>query len=670
MICPKCGREFQPSHHNQRFCHQPCMPTHVPGTSGTERRRRAGQNSVLEREFVAWDGEGTQHPIDNVPRFVLLQGSNGASIHDEHGLDTETCLRFLTKQPSAAAKGEHRYNNVWFANGYDVNMILCDLEWDRLYELYNYGSTHWGDFYIRYIPRYEFLVQDKTTGYTFDSCDTWGFFQMPFESMLHDWNVAQKYRDIIAEGKAARDEFYQWSIPELKRYNEAELLALVEALESLRSAILASGWSLTRWYGPSSLALWFLRKHNVKDHIAQTPNDHVQNAALTAYFGGRIDAAGWGIWENVYHYDIINAYVHGITKCPSLADVVWTDKPSDDEFSLRHIRWNIRNRVGLWWGPFPWRVPDQSHRGNILYPTKGEGWYWNVEIQAAQEIFGKELQLETVECLTPKHTGHYPLDEPLRDAFRYRYELKKRGDPANKPVKLGYLAISGKFSQTIGYGQKRPAYQCHLWGGFLMAVTRANLLRASGNSGTLMTMTDGMYCRDPIETKWIGDQLGEWEDQGTGRLAVVTAGVYQFNDDIRCKGYLRESMPSFDEIIARFENGEDEILVESRQFIGMGAALVGGSRKSNWRRFVREPKRIPNPDIYGSSKRVGKDGLPEFAIRPRYGFVVKGQWHFQRVRGINPTWEGGGMSLPYTPKGIARHPQAVVNDLLELEDQA
>lgn len=576
--CATCSQEFQ-GRSNQLYCKE-CGRPHPKGKGPKSGRYKP----VSEFPFRAWDGEGYDR------KLVLLANSDGESFYNARGMSTEEAFRFLTMPRKKAIE-------VWFAFGYDVNMMLRDLSWSKLQQLRDNTYVYWEDYYIRYIPRKQFIVKNTQTGVSFASYDVWGFFQASFLSALNAWNIPVS--DALEEGKASREDFSKWSKKALTAYNDEECQKLVSLMDMLRDAIGDAGWKCSRWYGPGALAAWFLGSMDAASYIHS--DDTIADVVPYAYFGGRIDARGWGVADDIYHYDITSAYPSAMRECPSLVGLHWHSSQTipDGAFSLVHVRWKLRGKHA--WHPFPFRLSD----GSIIYPAEGEGIYWNVEIQAAQEAYGNQLHIYPVESWCPKGELYFPFQEPIQNAFAYRKTLKAEGRAAHIPVKLALNSLYGKTAQRVSFG-KRPRYHALEWASYLTARTRAEIMRALHSGDVLCSMTDAVWSRTPIDLPK-GNELGYWnEEERASRFALAMPGIYQADADIYSRGWERSALGAGGvfNIVSRFQAGEAYIPYTVRRFVGMGLALIGGRWKSEWRTFAELDRRINNPAM-GTTKRVG-----------------------------------------------------------------
>jgi len=636
--CIKCGSTLRTRDVRRVKCGRKCQSgySHQGRVTDRDRKRNAAYQKeryspAWERRFLAWDGEGEGD------RFTLLANSDGDGIKARQtGIGTEDCLTMLLDAPRDVS-------NVWFAFGYDVNMMLRDLSWHHFRELADENVTYWRGYRITYIPRKILRVSDGTRSHT--SYDAWGFFQSSFVHALQDWGV--KTPSIIVAGKRARQDFGRWPMDRIIQYNAKECDLLVSLMDRLRKAINDAGWYVSSWHGAGALSGWFLRTVRAHDHLRSLPKD-MEYGARCAYFGGRIDASGWGTVGDAFHYDITSAYPWGMTQLPSLTDTDFRRvRRSDSPYALCHIRWDTR--INLVWNPFPYRERD----GTIVYPPRGEGWYWNVEIQAAQAIHGRDLKLEFLEVYEPTNDNTRPLQNPIVGAFKHRAQLKKDGNPAHVPIKLGLNSLYGKMAQRVSFG-RRPRYYSLAWAGMVTAFTRAKMAGAIHSARCYCAMTDSVTLSDPLPKNLVKPyELGGWGGGKVRDFACIEAGIYEFEDEIYTRGFELESLGmTVADMVRRFEDAERRIPFVVNRFVGMKLALQSKKYARVFRQFVDMPREISSPHWDGTSKRY-----PMGYMLQR---KVAGEWHPSIPRSQKNVGVG---SYPYVEKMI-------VDDPIRDEDRA
>lgn len=582
LLCP-CGNEIPRKRRDAKFCSENC------------RKRYHARSLKLERPFVALDGEGIGS------KYVLLaakrKGKENAHVFNRDGLSTEQCFQFLLSLSKGGKSGKVRPLYEWFAFDYDVNMILGDLplkgETASIEELRATNTTVWRGYKITYIPRKIFKL--ACNGRYFHSADSWGFFQATFEKALEDWGI--EVPEIITRGKAARQDFSTWNDADIIAYNDAELDCMSEIMERLRDSITPLKIPVRSWHGPGALAGSWLSKQKARYYKGEIPKE-LNDAAVRAYFGGRIDVQGYGFVDPVYHYDIVSAYPSAIRFLPDLSSLEWRyvegNAPLLAGISVSQIRWKIPDTK---WGAFPWR----NHSGSIRWPLAGTGWYWHREIEAAIERFGPEC----VEYLATWYTEGelvYPFKEAVEEAFSYRRELKAQGLSSHIAVKLILNSLYGKFAQTVGKAQ----YYSPVWAGLITSYTRSELQRAISEE-VVCVMTDSIWTKSPLSVDTSND-LGGWEEQSEGKLILAGAGLYEAHKTngekiVWQRGFDKRRPLDIEGIVTQWlgSNPLYEGVYTINRFVGMGLASV---TKYPWRNWIDLERKVQPVPFVGTTKRL------------------------------------------------------------------
>lgn len=547
----------------------------------------------MYRPFITLDGEGAKD------EYILLASSDGKSIQNRQGLSTEECLDFLLSLPRGDTHGRKPIY-AWFAFDYDVNMILRDVPLkgpDSIAELREYNSIRWRGYKITYIRRKILRIARGNKRHT--SYDLHGFFQTSFENSLTNWGIESS--EVITAGKASRKSFDRWSMRRIAEYNDAELDRLTQLAEALRESVAPLELPIQSWHGPAALAAAWLRKQNAKQWYAPTPPE-MMDAATRGYYGGRIDVVGYGIVDPVYHYDIISAYPSAIRFLPDLTKLRWRlrhGKPPSGRIYLARIEWEIPAR---YWCVFPWR----DRHGTILWPPKGEGWYWQSEVEAAIEKFGKQ-HFRFKESWIADGDYEFPFGQLINDTFAYRAKLKAEKNPSHVAVKLILNSLYGKFAQTVG----NSPYFSPIWAGLITAYTRAQLGLAITDD-VVCVMTDSIWSRKPLNLA-IGSQLGEWEEQEESRLWLAEAGLYEAekpdgNSFVWQRGFDKRNPVDIRGLVSNWIGDDPSYtpIYTVNRFVGMGLA---SSTHLPWRKWVDIQRKIEPVPFAGTTKR-----LPHFPL--------------------------------------------------------
>lgn len=582
-----------------------------------QRRYRANNKGKVIRKypFRVWDAEGRNFP-DGSHRIILLANTDGEYIEDEAGLSTYDCLKFLL-QP------RYRAIDCWYAFGYDVTQILKDIplgdrgdsdfpDCQTLARLWETGQLRFKGCSIKYAPSKFFKVRTHTA--KFRSFDTFGFFQSSFLKACEDWNIDASE---IYKGKQDRNIFATWSLQEIREYNHKEMLLLKELLEMLRDSLEKAKLVPHSWHGPGAIAQVWLQKENAKQYYPTAVPQEMIDPIARGYFGGRIDISAFGEHE-VYRQDINSAYPAAMAHCIDLSNVIWnlTNNPGANcEYALYHVRWKLDTTFNSLWNPFPWR----TNNGTILYPSSTrteeylEGWYWGVEILAAERLFPGKI--ERIEAWYPSEYDYMPFAESILRDYKQRKTFQKENNSAERALKLALNSLYGKTAQHRILNEDSPRWQNFIWAGFITAYTRAKILDAIGEIGAenlVAVMTDGLLTKVPLREN-VGKGLGQWEQKGKVKCLIAGPGLYAFFEDGKCtttkqRGFPREV--NFGYVLRKWgcttslnTPGPDTDTVPITYYVGIGKALH--SERENFARFITTDRRLRNLPIIGTSKRQG-----------------------------------------------------------------
>lgn len=327
--------------------------------SGPRTKRGGGKGRTTKwakADFVGWDGEGAD--IRGRHEYVLLANSLGEHISNPKGLSTDECLHFLM---DVARRTPHAIH-VGFGFGYDVNMMLRDMSYQQMLDVWQGTGKHGvsvRDYRVRYTPRKLFhlaqwreprFVQNRDGKYkpnqdTLQLWDVFGFFQSSFVSAIEDW-LGKDYPelDLIRAGKERRGTFRPGELESvILPYTQAELRALVLLMQKLHATLGEAGLPISRWDGAGAIAAAILKRERVKESRSHDLPEPLADAVQRAYFGGRIEIFQYGHHEGeVYHADLRSAYPSAMVDLPDLSQGRWSLGPERTAFSLSHVRWDFR----------------------------------------------------------------------------------------------------------------------------------------------------------------------------------------------------------------------------------------------------------------------------------------------------------------------------------------
>jgi hypothetical protein len=500
------------------------------------------------RPYVGCDGEGINR--NGVHEYVMLRVGEDILIHNDLSrLSTDEILWWLT---SARIAGQERIA-VSFGFNYDVAMILKDLPANTLALLCDFKGrlypesdprhgrrkpVYYGRYQLEYYQGKRFTIVNTTTKRRMVIHDTLGFFQSSFLAALTTWNIGTEVeRAEIKRMKELRSTF-DGSEQEIA-YNRQECIFLAQMMTDMRDVAMGLGYGLGQNEGAGNLAQEILKAHNAptKDDI-QHFDDWLVKCATAAYYGGRFEVSRIGPLGTVHEYDIASAYPSAMVGLPCLKHGQWvqdewfhTENQREPQAQVRLYYVYYKAKKGAKWGPFPHRDPN----GRILYPSRGYGWYWHFEVDAAIR-HGHKVEIRAAWSYMQVCD-----EQPFRWVDDLYGERKSHGKsaPEYKMLKLGMNSLYGKTAQSIG----NPKYSNPVYAGLITSAVRARMMNVceAYPDDVVMIATDGIYltCEMESDTTIIEDTsghagLGDWEHAMLDDLFIIKPGMY-FTKDGKAK---------------------------------------------------------------------------------------------------------------------------------------
>ena len=588
------------------------------------------------REFIGWDGEGTQPEVVSVlvpnleriyeyvkqqhcstnpdylrkvaphlfdlayetpptPQpYVLLANSKGNRIVDKNGLSTYSCFEFILEQ-------RRLYPNsisVGFAFTYDAAQILKDLPEIKLMQLYDTNRVRWCRYNIEYRPRRWLRISHPITGRTATIYDVFGFFQSSFLTACHKY-LGDDDPDLalIERGKSARDSFTfdelnDFIIP----YNDAELRMLVRIMDILRQDLHNVGIDLHRWYGPGAVANQVLKQFDVKRHKGLPPPE-VEDAAQYAYAGGRFEQFKLGRHEGtVYEYDIRSAYPAAAFRLPSLSAGDWelVESFEPESFGVWFIEYKARHR-----GNEPQPLFCRAKDGRVSFPLESTGWYWTPEAALVPDCVQYGYVWRTT-------TSHKPF-QFVEAMYEERRKYKALGVSSERALKLALNSIYGKLAQLIGgTNNKPPTWHQLEWAGWITSYTRALIYNAIllKPEAIIAAETDAIFSTELLPLN-LGEGLGEWELTTFTSITFLQSGFYYATTDedkivCRYRGLDRDRTTQqpmglpYRGVLDHLHNRREgewrtpPLSSRSTRFINIGLALRTSSVFRSWETVTKE----------------------------------------------------------------------------------
>lgn len=622
--------------------------------NASEKGQARYAKQYMEREFIAWDGEGINE-ADRSHTYVLLGNSKGRSIRNRKGLPTQEVFDLFLSYSG------DKCIHVIYGGNYDFNMIVRDLDKDSLYALYVTGHVWWNGYGIEWRGGKSFSV--RKNGKRFLIYDVIPFFQCAFVKACDEYlGTEWPYRDEIVAGKSQRGDFDYDDIDAISKYNAAELDTLVRLCEELRDRLNKVSIRVNRWDGPGAIAAALYKKYGVKSSLGETPTP-VNDAARFGYAGGRFEIVRKGHSNSrAYQYDIRSAYPSAMRYLPCLAHGTWTHSINPTGI----VPFGIYRIEVAGTQVHPTRPQPLWHRnkdGTVYFSDNPHGWYWSPEATLGASLSNAVVH-EGWEYHTDCACDPFSFVEPL---YMKRAALKKAGDGAHIGLKLGLNSLYGKLAQQIGWDPgpplRLPPFHCLEWAGWVTSHCRAQVYKAAMTApdDIIAFETDAVFSRVPLDVK-IGERLGEWDETIYENLTYLKSGMYWGQTYVTDKDTGITSLKSVeksrginkgsisrDDVIYELQNGQQKLHAEQSRFITLGQALH--QNFDLWTHWVTSPRLISTV-LWG--KRIDV-----FDSRDNYARTDDG-WE-ETIGGPHETV----MSYPYEIEWLTE-PEIVSDDGMEL----
>lgn len=495
---------------------------------------------VLNKEFIAWDGEGITPEGQSRQNFVLFGNSEGF-IRKGSRLSTEDCLSLII---DSEEMHPHAIN-VGFAFGYDVEMILGDVPIKTLARLRQSGNAFYRGYRLEYKKSKWFSINKTRNGKKI-SCkiwDVWGFFQSSFLSAVKDAvKMTEEEYARLVEGKSGRSQFTYADLNSgyIEEYWQTELKLTVQMMNELRTRLYDADLKINHWHGPGAIATYALTHRGIGNAMSYSPvaqykrtTNHevpqvVNNAAQYAYAGGRFELFKAGHHDGkVYAYDIRSAYPSAIVDLPDLSNGHWSWNENPDPRNLARFgvyRIKFVSRSIMTPKPMPFFYRDKDDR--VHFPNVCEGWFWTPEAELARYM-GNDVQILGGWEYTESDARPFAW---VGEVYETRAAWKRAGNPSQMALKLLLNSLYGKTAQRVGHkGNSAPKWHQLEWAGYVTSNARAKIFRAMlqsyGKGALLGVETDGIFSTEPLNLD-VGPGLGQWELTEYDRMVYLQSGFY------------------------------------------------------------------------------------------------------------------------------------------------
>ena len=437
-------------------------------------------------------------------KSVLICNSN-EYLWNSKGLTSLECIDFLFNK-------SQKYN-YFFRIDYDVNMIIKDWSKKDIIKLYNGEQVYYkGYTIIYYKDKILSISKDKKRKRFFDVSN---FFNTSLLNTIQilEIELTDEEKKFIELMKSNRSEFKLKDKDKIIEYSLLENKIGLKIVDKIYELI-PEELKTYNLYGSSVLANNFLNLKFIKGSFTFSIRIFGE-----AYFGGRMECFKIGKFKNVYKYDINSAYPAVIKDLrePLFYEIKKYNKEKIVDTNIYEVEFEHLDKFQI--GTLPVRLKN----GYLVFPMKGRGYYYGVELKQAIK---RKVKVKIYNYLDIK-LGDKLFSGEIEKYYKLRQELKKKNDKRNLIIKILLNSIYGKFAQSTG----RPRFRNLYLAGYITSSVRAKLLEATYNKDNdiIFFATDGILSKCKLDLP-ISYELGDWELINIKEAYVILSGVYKLID--------------------------------------------------------------------------------------------------------------------------------------------
>lgn len=528
--------------------------------------------------------------------IFLIADSNGKYL-EYPDITFESVAKFLL-----------RFDNgywVFFYNiGYDAECILKLLPKEVLnsYNSKKELKFEYNDYSIHYIDRKQFTIRKGNHVVVCHDIAQY-YDNRPLLAAYKD-SIGKALDTGYLEIKAIRQDFKLW------RYLRNKKAIRRYCIEDCRmTKELADKWIDTfsrqfeflprNWISSGYLAEKVLIYNNVHIPYFHDISYSVQELAWKAFYGGRFELIQRGFIGKCWLYDINSAYPYALTQLPDITKGRWISSAKiepDAALGLFHIRAKIDNSVKV--APFPFRTKTNK----IIYPVgEFETYVTLEELKVVRD--DSRISYEIIESyqFIPDENCGYPFRDFIEKQYYLRLDLKARGDPLEKAIKIVLNSMYGKMAQRVN--NRMGNLFNSVIASFITGFTRAHLYKFMKEHNlekhVVAFATDSVAVRKGIHDL-NSRKLGEMKLDKQGDDAIfLSNGFYRFNGKWKQRGvgYDREKKLEIEHLATRVrEDGQLYIEVKSTRTTHVKGAILYNKLKSIGKIEVYEKKINLNSD--------------------------------------------------------------------------
>ena len=345
-------------------------------------------------------------------------------------------------------------------------------------------------------------------------------------------------------------------------------------------------------------------------------------AGLSAYRGGWFETLGSGFWPDTTGIDLASAYPYNMFHLPDLSDKKgsWFVGDKEEEwldwmrtrkpFEVGFCEIQILFSPNLKWHP----LAQMSLTGTIVTPRLVRGWFTADEIAEAIKwphtsiFYGKYCYFLEDEKI-----------RPFQDFISHHYEIKMNSEKGSVEYDISKIMLNSIYGKTIqSVGGKSGKLYNPCYAASITGATRARIgeLLRLNNYTALSVATDGLIFPTeelrhiPNRPLTAPHNLGQWELEEQGDLALLMSGVYSVKSEDYTKTVYRGSASLF------LKQGMDE---------GLFSFCANHRNKEELSTTIRRPYSAGEARMRNNMELMNIFAPHKFTIRPS-GDTTKRIW--------------------------------------------
>jgi hypothetical protein len=307
-----------------------------------------------------------------------------------------------------------------------------------------------------------------------------------------------------------------------------------------------TGIQVTSLYSEASISWTYISRKTdiVTPWEYWNTNKKLIRLAFESYEGGKFEITARGKFTG-YEFDISSAYPYEISRLIDIRDahiVHGKQYVPEATYGFLRVRIEVLDPAV--------HLPCGIFRKLRLYPV---GVYYLTITKQEYDYIVTELANPkvSVEILDAEWLVKFRISYPYKDIMHEIYKQKTYWKPRDRFRSNNYKIIAngfyGKMAQCIADGEGNyiagigwnPIYASVITANTRIAVTRLqNLL----GPDCYAVHTDSVISCKPIPEKFIGKNLGDFEEVEKGDGILVACGIYEINGQFSLKGFKKKSI--------------------------------------------------------------------------------------------------------------------------------